>query len=1115
MSSFITNTETKDLKTRLTQLIAKSEELKFLVGFFYFSGLKELYLALKQNQNFILKVLVGLDVDQSNQGLIEVSNKKTLNEIERIENLFSSLKKSINSDEFDKPDFYEQVKFFLGLIKNGRLIIRKTYLPNHSKLFIFKLSKDQVGRKTLFITGSSNLTKAGLSEQSEFNVEISDYGFEEAEKYFDTLWNNAVIINENEDNKKRLIELIENQTHVKEITPFEAYCIVIKNYLDSYEQKGSSSSVEDILINSGYKPYKYQIDAILQALSIIDKHNGVVIADVVGLGKTVIACAVAKKLKRRGVIICPPTLIGDPKVKGSGWSMYKEQFKLYDWEVWSLGELEKLNEYIKKTEDIEIVIVDEAHRFRNEDTQGYELLRNICRNKIVILLTATPFNNKPSDILSLLKLFIIPKKSTISLEENILYKFSNFKRTFDHLSYIKKHYNSSQTDKKKKALNYYKSLFGEDSLDLKKVKKRANYLSIQIRNVIEPVIIRRNRLDLLKNPHYKNEVNELSKVADPLEWFYDLTKEQSKFYDEILKTYFADPEEGGKFTGAIYRPFDYEKFRDYDKLTKEENREFIQQRNLFDIMRRLLVKRFESSFDAFKQSIENFRRVTNVVLTFINKNNKFILNRNLIEKIYELDSEQIKQSLFEYEENLKKEILPRKDKVYDINKFSKKEQFLADIQSDIKMFDEILTKLNNMKLIENDPKFERLIEKINEILEQNNNLIKRKIIIFSEYVDTVNYLSEKFQNYVHIKDKILVVAGDLTKTKETEILENFDASYPNQKDDYYILLTSDKLSEGFNLNRAGIVINYDIPWNPVRVIQRVGRINRISKKVFNELLIANFFPTEQGAEYVKSREIASNKMFLIHNTLGEDSKIFDIDEEPSPAGLYNKIQQNPETLEEESFYTKVLNDYEEISKNYPEIISKLKHYPNRIKVAKKFDEDELLVIIKKDRIYVNVVKYNENNNSTITTSLEDIYEHIKCTPYEKPLNWNTERFWDAYEKIKQFKENIHVPVSEISFEQQALNAVKTLLKSDNEKLLPYKSFLESIKEDIIDYGTLSDFTLRRIANLSTDENKIDETITILDYLINELGENYLEYEKKRLVNMKKEIIIAIENKSEQ
>jgi superfamily II DNA/RNA helicase len=131
------------------------------------------------------------------------------------------------------------------------------------------------------------------------------------------------------------------------------------------------------------------------------------------------------------------------------------------------------------------------------------------------------------------------------------------------------------------------------------------------------------------------------------------------------------------------------------------------------------------------------------------------------------------------------------------------------------------------------------------------------------------------------------------------------------------------MSEGFNLNRAGCVINYDIPWNPVKVIQRLGRINRISKKVFDELQIVNFFPTEMGANLVKSREIAANKMFLIHSTLGEDSKIFDVDEEPQEAELFKRINVNPETLEAESFYTKVLREFYELRTQYPEVIESL------------------------------------------------------------------------------------------------------------------------------------------------------------------------------------------------
>ncbi|MFN3740992.1 MAG: SNF2-related protein, partial [Thermodesulfovibrionales bacterium] len=405
MSNFITNSPTKLLKKRLLDLLSRSEELKFLVGFFYFSGLRELYEGLKNNPNLIMKVLVGLNVDRIAYGLIEHGgDEKGLSDDERIYRFFTSIKNSINTEQFDNKDFYEQVRFFIELIKDNRLIIRKTYEPNHAKLYIFKLEQSQIARNSLFITGSSNLTSSGLTRQQEFNVEISDYGVEEAEEYFDKLWQRAIPITENEVTKKRLIDLLEKETLIKEITPHEAYALILKTYLDSFKGKEIGERVIDVLSENGYRQYRYQLDAIKQALSIIDANNGVIIADVVGLGKTVIACATAFELKKRGIVIAPPGLIGD-EAGTEGWRKYLEEFHLtkLGWKAFSLGRLEEVLEYVSRARDIEIVIVDEAHRFRNQDTKDYELLKNICRGKIVILLTATPFNNRPSDIFSLLK----------------------------------------------------------------------------------------------------------------------------------------------------------------------------------------------------------------------------------------------------------------------------------------------------------------------------------------------------------------------------------------------------------------------------------------------------------------------------------------------------------------------------------------------------------------------------------------------------------------------------------------------------------------------------------------------------------------------------------------
>ena len=1097
---------------RLEELITKSVELKFLVGFFYFSGLDELYKSLQNNKDVIIKILVGLNVDEINHQLIEYADVGSNSNENIFNNYISSIKKSINTDNFDEKDFYDQVSFFNDLIKQDRLIIRKTYYPNHAKLYIFKLNQDQIARDRLFITGSSNLTKPGLSEQEEFNVEISDFGVDAAEEYFDELWNKSIKITEIPAKKNKLIEIIEKDTLVRKITPFEAYAYVIKTYLDVFEKKNVDDTLKKIFKDNGYTPYEYQLDAIKQALAIIEKNNGVILADVVGLGKTIIACSIAYELHKRGVIICPPGLKGNSKYKDAGWNMYKEQFKLHDWEVWSLGELDKLQEQMSndKLKDIEVVIVDEAHRFRNQDTQSYEYLKNICRGKIVILLSATPFNNSPADILSLLSLFITPKNSSISLDDNLAAKFRQFKYVFDMLGYINKNYNSPDEDKKNKALTKYNEIFNTDDseINMNLVKQRSKSLAKQIRDIIEPVIIRRNRLDLINNTFYQNELKSLSVVKDPQEWFYKLSKDQSNFYENVIK-YFSDFEGERRFTGAIYKPAHYEK--DYDKVSeknRQENFEFNSQANLYNFIRRLLVRRFESSFGSFKQSLENLKKTNEYVLEFVKKTNKYILDRDFIEKIHILEPEEIENELIKRIEALNTENNNKKNsKIYYLDDFVKKDEFLSDIQSDISLFDDILNELKKLKLIDEDPKSKTLIENIKKQLHDEPN---RKIVIFTEYIDTVKHLSERLNSAFN--GRVLSIAGDM-KSKIEDINKTFDATYKKQEDRYDILLCTDKLSEGFNLNRAGMVINYDIPWNPVRVIQRIGRINRISKKVFDELYIVNFFPTEIGANEMKSREIASAKMFLIHNILGEDAKIFDIDEVPSPSDLYDKLKQNPDDLEKESFYTKILKEYEQIKNSYPDMIKSLDNLPRRIKVAKKGNENELLLFIKKFGLYISYANYSSNDKTT-EISMEDAFEKIKCDAYDKSIDLSG-NFWDYYKELKDIydKKTISTNKRENDPERKALNTINSLINSKNYRFQQYHiDFLKMLKEDIIDYGTLPTKTLRRIAAMNCkSENNIQKTINEIESLIREMGSNYLEIEKKRLQSFNKEIIIAIEN----
>ena len=1117
--TFITNEKEKKLKQRIAELIKNSKELRFLVGFFYFSGIDELYEALKNNPSLQVDVLVGLNTDKTIHGLIEYPDPNVnITDRERVEKFFDSIAKSINSDEFDTKEFYERVKYYLSLIKSGKLRIRKTLKPHHDKLYVFNM-KDELKtlKKSVLITGSSNLTRAGLSTQNEFNVEISDHGTEEANDYFEKNWNEAVPITEVPAYRDRLINLIENKTLIADITPFEAFAFVLKNYLDVQGQQKIKESVKELLERKGYKPYQYQLDAVSQALTIInspDTPNGLIVSDVVGLGKSVVASLIAKNLGKRGVIICPPGLIGDENKK-SGWKKYKEDFELHDWEIRACGleNLERTLELVKENNEYEVIIVDEVHRFRNQDTEAYEVLSNVCRDKIVILLSATPFSNTPADIFSLLKLFVVPGKSKISLDDDLASRFRSYNGAFKKLSGIRKDYKSPDKQKRNRAVADYESLFGDKKVDGDKIKERVRYLSSSIRQVIEPVLIRRNRIDLKKDPVYSKEVYDLSEVKDPKELLFELTDKQLDFYDSITKIYFGEDKESRRFTGAIYRPFYYESGEDeFAEKDQEKNREFLMQSNLFDFMRRLLVKRFESSFGAFYRSIENFYKITDKVQKFVqNSGGKFILDRNLMDGIYEEDIDEIEKHLEEYEQKLGEGKYPKSYKIYEIDKFKLKEQFLRDIESDKKLFEELLDILKKLKLVDEDPKFNKLIEEMHSLMSAEHPVSEpsRKLVIFTEYSDTAKYLEEKLE--VMFPGKVLSIADNWSSSTITSIVENFDASYKQQKDEYQILLATDKISEGFNLNRAGAIINYDIPWNPTKVIQRVGRINRIGKKVFNELFIFNFFPTLMGAEYVRSKEIAAQKMFMIHNTLGEDAKIFEPDEEPTAAKLFQKIMGNPEEAEEESFQTKIRSAFSKIAESNPEVVEKIKNLPTRVKVAKGNKEYSLSVFIKKGLgFYIRTTEDGENVDEP---PFELAYPKIECAKNEQRKELST-LFWNSYQKVKEFKFQTKQVPGAVSLENRARNNLDTLLNNPPTDFDKHLSFARTLFEDIIDYKTLPDFTLRRIANLNTvapTEKDIGRIISEFDKLKDDLGADYLEKVKQKLGSMNSEVIVAIEN----
>ena len=561
------------------------------------------------------------------------------------------------------------------------------------------------------------------------------------------------------------------------------------------------------------------------------------------------------------------------------------------------------------------------------------------------------------------------------------------------------------------------------------------------------------------------------------------------------------------FTGAIYQPFSYEKILS-DKLDEFGNRQYNQQKNLYDFMRRILVKRFESSFGSFEKSIDRFLQVHRLVKDFIDKTGKFILDRSFIDRIKDFEIEDIEANLEKYAAGDLKRKTPKNNEVYDIDIFQRRQEFLDDIDSDIQLFEAIQKRLKDLKLVEKDPKQEEIIKKIKTLLVNEPD---RKIILFSEYVDTIHHLEKRFRK--EFGNDVLICDGKVSKELAKNLNSDFNAQYKGSKTNHFkILLTSDKLSEGFNLNRAGAIINYDIPWNPTRVIQRVGRINRIGSKVYDELFILNFFPSLKGADIVKSREIAQQKMFLIHNALGEDAKIFDEDEEPTAAALGSKINSNPQEEGEVNTITKIRNLYADLQKKHPEIIDKISQLPPRVKTAKKHSEYELNVLRRKGLSLFAQTVGKEENRAIREIDFEDLLQKIACAIDEPTLKLSSV-FWSLYEEVKEFKPKYKMGRSEISLEQKAEANLKKSLRILKDLNFENLNFIQMLIKDLRHYHTLSTKSIRRIGaqELSDDKKSIRYFLEEIAYLKQHLGESYLNDIESRTKGRSKEVIIAIEN----
>jgi len=905
-TKFFTNKDGNSLFKKF-QGVFKYQNVFFfdaLVGYFRSSGYFKLRPFLEEVPE--IRILVGINADKliaesKRKGQVYLENPDKTKE-EYLEFIRKDIEKAAYTEETEKS-----IVQFIEDIISGKLKIRAYGQKNlHSKIYIFRPENFNEHSSCSVITGSSNLTDSGMGTfegaNYEFNVLLRDFDdVKFATDEFEDLWKDAnEIIPED-------IQKLEKKTHLNQenITPYDLF---LKMLIEYFGDSVIRDKVGSIILPEGYTNLQYQADAVVDGFNKMMKHNGFILADVVGLGKTVIATRIIKKyIDKNGYN--SKILIIYPNAVETNWKSTIRDFGIENYvDFITNGSLHKVidpNNYdYKRPEDYDLIVVDEAHKFRTSDTNSYGLLELICktprvtvgndidRRKKIMLITATPLNNKPEDIANQIYLFQDARKSTIEGVPNLQTFFSDKIEAYKKLRTIKDH----------------KEL-------VKEVKKI--YLPIR-EKVFAELMIRRTRADIRKIERYKKDVEEqgmtFPDVIGPNKIEYAFSDFQEEVFFETIE--------------AVINKIGYYRYRAIEFINPEyaelyENATLIS-RHLAGIRKTQLVKRLESSFFAFKQSLKRFY-ISNERMIQMFENDKVYVAPDIdVNKYLDDDREEDLEAKIE-ELNAESP----NNQIYKADDFSK--ELLVGLKQDQAILKELV---DVWKSITDDPKLDKFLNEIEEQLFDKRN-VENKLVIFSESTETVNYLAEALKN--NGRNDVLAISAKNNKRRFKTIRRNFDANYKKRRENKYnIIITTEVLAEGINLHRSNVILNYDIPWNSTKLMQRIGRVNRIGTKADN-VYVYNFYPTSQSNTLIKLNEKSLKKLQGFHSALSEDSKIYS-EEEQLIENTLGDLQPQEEVDERLQYLEMIRNLYEDNFKEY----KRIKKLPIKSRIGREAQVNEKL-----------------------------------------------------------------------------------------------------------------------------------------------------------------------------
>ncbi len=945
---FFTNEPERDLYSRFAAILKSNTQFfDVLVGYFRASGFFKMYQSLETVEK--IRILVGLNVDRFTVKIIDkATNEAAVAAIsaadgkaiiaEAVEQEFEAAASSANVEK--------GVRIFLDWLKSGKLEMRMfTEAPIHAKVYIMRKDPEKVPDTFgSVITGSSNFSEAGLVNNLEFNVELKDYAdVKFALDKFEELWARGI------DIRDTYVEAVEQNTWMRgDITPYQLYLKTLYEFFK--EEINADKENFETLLPDGYMRLQYQMDAVTQARQKLDAYNGVFISDVVGLGKTYICAMLANSFHRNTykLFVCPPVLV-------DYWKSVLQEFDVSRCDVESLGKLDKI--IAKGTDKYTYVFVDEAHRFRNSGTEAFTELHQICRGKKVVLISATPINNYTSDVENQLYLFQAKQSGTINGIRNIEGFFRGL--------------NAKLAKKPKGSAEYMAQL-------------RENSEVIRDR-LIREVMIRRTRSEIQQ--YY---ADDLAKQG--------LTFPKAGSPEKIIYTFDEETDDAFNQTISIIKDFKYARYTPllYLKDKKKYAAMLAAQRNMGGFMKGILVKRLESSFYAFRKTLDRFIESYTKFIAMA-KTGKVYISKKV--NVYDLlDGGDEKKLMYLIEQQ-------------DVMEFETKEfssQFFRDLESD-------LAQLKSLQfiwsLIAADPK----LEEFRHDLTANPIMKGRKAIVFTESTETAQYL------YTQLRDlygsRIVYYSGQSSPALKVEIEESFNPKFKSRDNDKYdLLITTDVLAEGINLHRANVLVNYDLPWNPTRIMQRVGRINRVGTE-HDRIYVFNFFPTAQSKKQMPLEERILEKLQAFHDTLGEDFKYLSDEEEVSSQKLFSDLTSDLDGEEEstnpELAYLGIIRQIRDAD---PKLFSMIKRLPRKAKAGKHSDKvpnDSTVTFIRKGALKTFFVS---DGDTTRQLSFMQAIDLIKADPDDRKVSVSGE-YYDHFNRNSTAFDGLLIAEEEVTTEK--------------------------------------------------------------------------------------------------